>query len=148
MFRLLTISLAAAGTLLTGASRPEVTPGGRGFPSAEAAVQALVSAAVAGDVSTVIDILGPVAKDFIPAGAAAERKICRDFAAQAIEKMKLVTCGGQWNETVLLTGHHEWPLPFVIVKIQDKWYFKPGQSRRQPQIKSVWREADPLCGYR
>jgi hypothetical protein len=110
-------------------------PGGRPFPSAEAAAQALVAAAAADDVKALLEILGPAFAGLVSANPVADSRIRHDFAAQAAQKMRLVAQPGRQNEMTLLTGPKEWPLPVRIVELNGKWYFATGQSgrRRKPE---------------
>src|SRR5215471_2540664 len=138
MYRLTIAALSAAGVLFLSYSRPAEVPGGRAFPSADAAAWALINAARSNDVKSLMDILGPAAADIASGDPVADRKIRRDFAAQAGQQMKLVARDGRRDEMTLLTGKAEWPLPIAIVEIESKWYFATGQSRhRRPKQRSV-----------
>ena len=123
--RLTLSGLALASTLSLGTVRP--VPGGKAFPSADAAAQALVSAAAADDLNGLLKILGPSAQNMMSGNSAADRRIRRDFAANAARKMKLVAYRGRPDECMLLTGEKEWRLPIPIVKVSDSWYFAVGQ---------------------
>ncbi len=90
--------LAAAGALLLQVPSEAATPDGKGFPSADAAAQALVSAAKNDDVAGLIEILGPSAKNLVTTGdPVADRKVRRAFAARAAQKMSLVPSHGSQN---------------------------------------------------
>jgi len=118
------LAWAAATALLLQVSGESATPEGKGFPSADAAAQALVSAATNDDVAGLIEILGPSANNLVGTrGPVADRKIRRDFAARAAQKIKLVPCRGRRDTKTLLTGKDEWPLPIQIVEVNSRWYF-------------------------
>lgn len=123
MFHVTLMGLVTASTFLMGASHPAGIPDGRPFPSAEAAAQALAGAAITDDVNGLIEILGPTAKEIFSVNEFADRKIRHDFAARAVQRMKLATCPGRRHAKILLTGRDEWPLPFPIVEIGGNWYF-------------------------
>jgi hypothetical protein len=124
--------LAAAGQFLVAASNPVATAGGRAFPSADAAAQALVNAAKADDATALIEILGPSSKDIVVTrDPVADRKIRRDFAARASQKIRLIPYHGRANEKTLLAGKDEWPLPIPIVESGGKWYFDTAQARQE-----------------
>ena len=126
------LTLAAAAPFLAAASHPVATAGGRAFPSADAAAQALIKAAKADDASALIQILGPSSKDIIVTrDPVADRKVRRDFAARASQKMRLVPYHGLANEKTLLAGDDEWPLPIPIVKYGGKWYFDTTHAREE-----------------
>jgi hypothetical protein len=126
------LRIVLGGLALTGAifvrTAPTV-PGGKAFPSADAAAQALISAAAADDVNGLLEILGPSAKNLMSSNAAADKKIRQDFAANAAHKTKVVVHHGRQDERILLTGEDEWPLPIPIVKINGRWYFATGRPR-------------------
>jgi hypothetical protein len=113
-------------------SRGAATPDGKGFPSADAAAQALVSAARADDVAGVIEILGPSAKSIAAShNSVADRKRRHDFAACAAQNMRLIASPGKQNAKTLLVGRDERPLPSPIVEMNGQWYFDTrGASKR------------------
>jgi hypothetical protein len=132
MKRLHMIGATAAGTLLVGALSLAAIPGGRGFPSPDAAARALVSAAKAENASLLIEILGPSARDIlVTRDAVADRKIRREFVRRATEKMNVVASQGRPNERTLLAGNDDWPLPIPIVEHNGKWYFDTARGRQE-----------------
>jgi hypothetical protein len=125
--RIVLSGLALTGALVVRSAR--MVPSGKTFPSADAAAQALISAAAADDVNGILEILGPSAKNLMSSNAAADKKIRHDFAANAAHKTKLVVHQGRQDERMLLTGENEWPLPIPIVKINGKWHFATSRPR-------------------
>lgn len=125
-------ALAIAGTLLVGIPIDAATPEGRGFPSADAAAKALVSAAKSDDVTALIAILGPASKEILttsdPVG---DQKIRQTFAARAATKMKLVADLKEPNAKTLLVGKDDWPLPIPIVQANGQWYFDVEQGKQE-----------------
>jgi len=61
----------------------------------------------------------------------ADRKIRRDFATRAAQKMKVVASPGRSNERILLAGNDDWPLPIPIVERNGKWYFDMARGRQE-----------------
>src|SRR5262249_37727152 len=127
-------------------------PGGRAFPSPDAAARALVSAAKANDVNALIVILGPSARDIVSTrDRVADRKMRREFVARATEKMRVAPVRGRPNERTLLAGNDEWPLPIPIVRRNGKWYFDSARGRREildRRIGSNELDAIEVCrGY-
>src|SRR5260370_28989275 len=109
--------LAAAGAVMRQVSGAAATPDGKGFPSADAAAQALVTAAKNGDVAGLIEILGPSAKSIVTTGdPVADRKSRHTFAARAGQKMSLEPNHGSQTAKTLLAGKGCWPLPLPIVE--------------------------------
>lgn len=152
MFRIVTIGVLLGSQFLHAASRPAAIPGGRAFPSADAAAQALVGAAKADDVKELIEILGPSAKDIISTrDTVADRKIRRDFVTRANQKMRLVPYRGQPNQKMLVAGEDEWPLPIPIVEVNGRWYFDTAKGRQEilnRRIGSNELDAIEVCrGY-
>lgn len=124
--------LAAAGALLLQVPSEAATPDGKGFPSADAAAQALVNAAKNDDVAGIIEILGPSAKELVTTrDPVADRKVRRSFAARAAQKMRLAPSHGIRNAKTLLAGKDEWPLPIPIVEKNGQWYFDTAQGKEE-----------------
>ena len=127
-----TIALAIAGTLLISIPIDAATPDGRGFPSADAAAKALVSAAKSDDVAALIAILGPASKEILTTSdPVADQQSARKFAARAGAKMKLVTDLKEPNAKTLLVGKDDWPLPIPIVQVNGHWYFDVEQGKQE-----------------
>jgi hypothetical protein len=107
-------------------------PDGKGFPSADAAAKALVEAAEAGDVKSLIEILGPSAKGIVSTGdAVADRKVRHAFTARAAQKVALAPYHGRQNAKTLLVGKDDWPLPIPIVERNGQWYFDTAAGRQE-----------------
>jgi Protein of unknown function (DUF2950) len=138
--------------LLSGIPLHAATPQGRGFPSANAAAKALVSAAASDDVTDLIAILGPASKEILTTSdPVADRQMRRKFAAQAAAKMKLVPDPKEPNAQTLLVGKDEWPLPIPIVKVKGEWHFDVEQGKQEilaRRIGSNELDAIEVCrGY-
>jgi hypothetical protein len=132
MHRFSVFLLAAAGALLLQGPSEAATPDGKGFPSADTAAQALVSAAKNDDVAGLIEILGPSAKNLVTTSdPVADRKVRRAFAARAAQKMSLVASHGIQHAKTLLVGKDEWPLPIPIVEENGEWYFDMAQGKQE-----------------
>jgi hypothetical protein len=132
MFRHNSIGLAAAGALILAVSGSAAVPGGRAFPSPNAAAQALVNAAKTNNVKVLIEILGPSSKDIVlTRDPVADARVRREFAARAAQKMRLVQYPGRQNERILLAGSDGWPLPIPIVRLNGKWYFDTARGREE-----------------
>ncbi len=132
MHRFSTFVLAAAGLLPLTLSAVTTTPDGKGFPSSDAAAQALVNAAKSNDPAAVLEILGPSAKNIvITHDAVADKKELRDFAARAAQKMRVVASPGKANTKTVLVGKDEWPLPIPIVEVNGQWYFDTTKGKTE-----------------
>jgi len=132
------VALAIAGTLLVGIPVNAATPGGRGFPSADAAARALVSAAKSDDLNALIAILGTVSKDILTTSdPVADQRIRQKFAERAAAKMKLVANSEKPNTKTLIVGKDEWPLPIPIVQVNGRWYFDVEQGRQEILMRRI-----------
>ena len=132
MHRFTVLVLAVAGTLLLQPSVKSATPDGKAFPSADAAAQALVTAAKSADTAALIEILGPSGNRIVVTGdAVADRNRMRAFAARAAQKLVLVPVKGKPNARTLLAGKDGWPLPIPIVEVNGQWYFDTAQGKEE-----------------
>jgi hypothetical protein len=132
MHRFNVFAPAVTSLLLLPVLAVAATPDGKGFPSADAAAHALVSAAKANDAAAVIEILGPAAKSIVAThDSVADKKELHDFAALATQKMKVVASPGKQNMKTLLVGKDEWPLPIPIVQMNGQWYFDTAQGKTE-----------------
>jgi hypothetical protein len=132
MHRFTVFALAAAAALLLQLPGKGATPDGKGFPSADAAAQALVTAAKNDDTAGLIEILGPSAKSIVTTrDTVADRNSIRAFAARAAQKMSLEPSRGKQNARTLLVGKDNWPLPIPIVEANGQWYFDTAQGKQE-----------------
>ena len=146
------ISLAIASGLLVGVPVGAATPEGRGFPSADAAAKALISAARSDDVASLIDILGPASKEILTTSdPVADKKIRQKFTERAAVKMRLVADRREPKAKTLLVGKDDWPLPIPIVQVSGQWYFDVEQGKQEilaRRIGSNELDAIEVCrGY-
>jgi hypothetical protein len=132
------VTLTIAGKLLAGIPIDAATPEGRGFPSADAAAKALVSAAKSENVTALIDILGPASKEIVTTSdPVADRQARRKFSARAAAKMRLAANPRELNVKTLLVGKDEWPLPFPIVQLNGEWYFDVEQGKQEILMRRI-----------
>ena len=90
------------------------------FPSAEAAVQAVVDAMKNHDEKALLDILGPDGKLLISSGdEVADRTGRERFVAAFEEKHRLRKEGAR--KMILEVGKNDWPLPVPIVHGKGGW---------------------------
>ncbi len=104
--------------------------GQQGFPTAEAAADALVQAAGTYDVQALEAILGTANRDLIASGDLVQDKNrAAAFAALANEKRTIALSATNSRWAVLSVGNEQWPLPLPIVKYGGKWYFDMAKGR-------------------
>lgn len=106
------------------------------FPTAHAAVTALVNAARSNDVSTLLEILGPEGKELISSGDEIADKNGRARFVQAYEKQhKLVaTRAGTF---VLEVGASDWPLAIPVVKQEGGWVFDTAAGKEEELFRRI-----------
>ncbi len=117
-------SLLAAASLFAGAlfaSEAEPTPP-KTYPTAEAAVEALVAAARSDDRGALMTVLGESSEPLVSSGDdVADANARTRFVSQYDEAHELVADGE--NKFSLEVGDDDWPFPFPIVKVGDQWAF-------------------------
>ena len=112
--------------------------GAKTFGSPEEAVQALVAAARAGDSKTILEVLGPEAKEIVSSGDPAVDKQARErFVAAHAEASKIV----RPNEdmALLLVGKDEWILPIPVVKDASGWHFDVAEGKEEILNRRIGR---------
>jgi hypothetical protein len=96
--------------------------GPQSFPSAEAAVDALIAAARSNDRDALLKILGADAEQLVSSGDDVDDATVRArFVAQYDEVHTLVADGN--DKVTLEVGDDDWPVPIPIVKVGQQWAF-------------------------
>lgn len=94
----------------------------RTFPSADAAVAALVEAAKVGDGKQLDPLFGPGAQQVLPSGdPVADREAREHFVERAAERTHLERVGDDF--AVVSVGNDDWPFPIPLVKESAGWRF-------------------------
>ena len=110
----------------------------KSFPSADAAVTALVEAAKAGDRSALDPLFGPDAHEVLPSGdPVADRGAREQFAARAAERTHLERVGDDF--AVLSVGNDDWPFPIPLVKGKGGWVFDTAAGRQEILNRRIGR---------
>src|SRR5271169_3388052 len=133
--------LAAVAILLTGCF-PTCSlaqqPGQKVFPSAEAASEALATAAQNNDEKAMLDILAPDAKQIVSSGDETEDAQSRaDFVQRYQEMHRLVKEPD--GSTTLYTGAENWPLPIPLMNKGNSWYFDTEAGKKEILYRRVGR---------
>jgi hypothetical protein len=140
VFPLLAGLLAALLLLPAEAPAESATRAQKTFPSAQAAAEALVSAAEAFDVEALKAIFGPEGVDLVVTeDAVQDRNQATAFAAQAREKLVVATDPKDAKKATLIAGKGEWPLPIPIVKTGSAWRFDAVGGRREIFLRRIGR---------
>jgi Protein of unknown function (DUF2950) len=102
----------------------------RTYPTAEAAVEALVKTVKAGNLDELIAIFGPEGKEIVASSdPATGRKNREVFTAAAAEHRELVDAGP--NRKTLVIGNEEWPFPVPLVKDANGWHFDTAAGKEE-----------------
>ena len=112
--------------------------GQKTFSSPEDASNALVKAAQDNDEKTMIEILGPDAKQIVSSGDDAEDA---DSRANFVEKYKEMHRLVKESDvaTVLYIGGENWPTPIPLVNKGKSWYFDTEEGKKEILYRRVGR---------
>jgi hypothetical protein len=113
-------------------------PGQKTFSSAEDASNALVAAAQNNDEKTMLDILGPDAKQIVSSGDEAEDAQSRANFAQRYQQMHRLVKEPD-GTTVLYIGAENWPTPIPIVNNSSSWYFDTEAGKKEILYRRIGR---------
>ena len=135
------LKLAAVAILLAvcfPAASMAQQPGQKTFPSAEAATNALVTAAENNDEKATLEILGADGKQIISSGDDVEDAESRvNFAKRYREMHRLVKEPD--GTTILYIGAHNWPTPIPLVQKGNSWYFDTQAGKKEILYRRVGR---------
>lgn len=124
-------------------------PAQKTFPSAQAAAEALVSAAETFDVEALKAIFGPEGIDLVVTeDAVLDRNQATAFAATAREKLLVATDPKNAKKATMITGKGEWPMPIPIVKSGNAWHFDTVAGRHEILVRRIGRnelDAIQIC---
>lgn len=111
-------------------------PGQKTFASSEQACAALISAVQQKDLSAVLQILGPTAKEIISGSDEVEDSNSRrQFVEKYREMHRLVREPN--GTTTLYVGAENWPLPIPLMHNAKGWYFDPGTARAEILLRRI-----------
>lgn len=114
-------AVLASVTLLAAAPESPPQPQ-QSFPSAQQAVDALVTASADNDVAALQRLLGPDAATLISSGDDTQDRNDRARFVTLYQEHHRLSPAGK-DEMTLLVGKNEWPLPIPLVKSEDRWKF-------------------------
>jgi DUF2950 family protein len=130
IFTLALIAIAPVALAATAAQKSFVSP--------EAGITALVEAVKANDQPMLRGILGPQGKKLISSGdEVADQQSREAFIKAYSEANKLVSEGDQ--QTVLVIGQDEWPMPIPLVKSSAGWRFDTPQGEKEIITRRIGR---------
>jgi hypothetical protein len=144
--------ITAAGAAAQGKPTPAPAAAQKTFATAQAAADALISAAESFDRPALKAILGPDGDYLVaPGEPAQDRETALLFAAKAREKNAVVADPKNPNRVTLIVGDQDWPLPIPIVRKGGRWSFDSAAGRREILYRTIGRNelsAIAICrGY-
>jgi hypothetical protein len=111
----------SAGLLVMAPSVRAQSPSQRTFSSADDALRALVSAAVAKDRSALASLFGPDYDQLLSGDDVEDAKDLNEFAAAVGESAELQKAGD--SQYTVAIGKDNWPTPIPLVREGGKWFF-------------------------
>ena len=124
-----------------GAQPADQTPAAspqRTFKTPQLAAAALIQAAEGYDISGLLEILGPDAKDLVSsADAVQDKNRAQVFVAKAHEKNVVTVDPKDKSRATLVVGNDDWPFPVPIVKKVSQWYFDSKQGRDEILLRRI-----------
>ncbi len=133
--------LAVAVILLTGcfpALSAAQQPGQKTFPSAEAASNALATAAQSNDEKTMLEILGRDGKQIISSGDETEDAESRANFVQRYREMHRLVKEPD-GTTILYIGAKNWPTPIPLMNKGKFWYFDTAAGKKEILYRRIGR---------
>ncbi|MGA8151881.1 MAG: DUF2950 domain-containing protein [Terriglobales bacterium] len=133
--------LAAVAILLTGcfsARSMAQQAGQKTFSSAEAASNALVTAAQNNDEKAMIEILGLAGKQIVSSGDETEDAMNRANFVQKYQEMHRLVKEPD-GTTTLYIGAENWPTPIPLVNKGNAWYFDTEAGKKEILFRRVGR---------
>ncbi len=110
----------------------------RTFPTAEAAVQALVDTVKAGKLDELLALFGPDGQELVASSdPATGRKNREVFIVAVAEHRELVDHGP--NRKTLVIGHEQWPFPVPLVKEAAGWRFDTAAGKEEILARRIGR---------
>lgn len=102
----------------------------RTFATAQEAGEALIAAAGAFDVPTLLELFGPDGKELVSsADEVQDRSNIEAFASMARAKHQVVIDPAKSSRATLIVGEQNWPFPVPLTRTKGKWAFNTPEGR-------------------
>jgi len=108
------------------------------FPTPEAAVKELMTAAKSADTKALLDILGPEAGPIVQSGDAVADRNGRERFLKSYQESSKIEKSGE-AKAVLSVGKDGWPFPIPIVKSSVGWSFDTKQGAEEILNRRIGR---------
>jgi Protein of unknown function (DUF2950) len=129
-------SLGMTAALLLSIVRLEAG-GEQRFPSPEAALKALVTAAEHRDTNALHAVFGPEARELVSPDVVQATKESRLFVRRLTEKVELVHASD--TKVTLQIGADGWPFPIPLVAQNGQWFFDTQAGREEILNRRIGR---------
>ena len=137
---------APPAAALAGQSLPEA--GQETFPSPHAATHALIAALQKGDLASLLNVLGPSAKDIISSGDPAEDRESQQQFLQKYQQMHRLQLEPD-GFTTLYIGPENWPTPIPLAHYGTYWFFDTAAGKKEVLYRRIGQNeltVIQLCG--
>ena len=108
------------------------------FPTASAAVSALVAADKADDMKALSSILGPDSDQVLSSGDPVADKNARDEFVRRYKEMHRLAYDDQ-GRVILYIGAGNWPVPIPLVKKDSGWVFDTAAGKEELLFRRIGR---------
>ena len=108
------------------------------FKTADAAADALVNAARAGDRNPLLTVLGRDGADIVSSGDPVADASARNRVVEAYDAKHQVVMEGN-DKAVLVIGREDWPFPIPLVRKDGSWRFDTAAGREEILYRRIGR---------
>ena len=129
------VSLTLAALLCTGAS---VASAQQAFKTPHEAASALVSAAKAGDMKTLVTVLGHDGEDIVSSGDEVADAATRQKFVAAYDAKHQITMEGD-SKAIMVIGQEDFPLPIPLARKDGMWRFDTAAGREEILFRRIGR---------
>jgi hypothetical protein len=120
---------------MVAAAAPETQ---RTFPSADAAVRALLEAVASGKIDQIVAMFGPDGADLVSSSDPATARLNGQiFTAATAERWHLVDVSA--TKKTLVVGNEDWPFPVPLVKSGNAWHFDIAAGKEEVLDRRIGR---------
>lgn len=111
-------------------------PGQKRFPSPDEASRALFIAVQKGDLTALVEILGPAGKELISSGDEVEDQNGRNRFVQKYQEMHRLAKETD-GTTTLYIGGENWPLPIPLVSKEGEWFYDTETGKEEILFRRI-----------
>ena len=108
------------------------------FKTTQEPADALVSAAKAGDLKSLLSVLGRDGADIVSSGDAVADASARNRVVEAYDAKHQVVMEGT-DKAVLVIGREDWPFPIPLVRKNGSWRFDTAAGREEILYRRIGR---------